>query len=139
MGSLFAWLLFFFFLIALLAMVVYQLMCLADLEFDYINPYDSASRINQMIMPEFITQGVLCLLYLITGHWFMSLLSVPYLYYNVTLYMRRNHLVDVTEIFNLLNWEKKQRLFKLGYLIFLLFISLFWMIWSALEEDEREF
>ncbi|KAF7139016.1 hypothetical protein RHSIM_Rhsim07G0101000 [Rhododendron simsii] len=139
MGSLFAWLLFFFFLIALLAMVVYQLMCLADLEFDYINPYDSASRINQMIMPEFITQGVLCLLYLITGHWFMSLLSVPYLYYNVTLYMRRTHLVDVTEIFNLLNWEKKQRLFKLGYLIFLLFISLFWMIWSALEEDEREF
>ncbi|KAE9459482.1 hypothetical protein RHMOL_Rhmol07G0119400 [Rhododendron molle] len=139
MGSLFAWLLFFFFLIALLAMVVYQLMCLADLEFDYINPYDSASRINQMIMPEFITQGVLCLLYLITGHWFMSLLSVPYLYYNVTLYMRRKHLVDVTEIFNLLNWEKKQRLFKLGYLIFLLFISLFWMIWSALEEDEREF
>ncbi|XP_058221817.1 protein cornichon homolog 4-like [Rhododendron vialii] len=139
MGSLFAWLLFFFFLIALLAMVVYQLMCLADLEFDYINPYDSASRINQMIMPEFITQGVLCLLYLITGHWFMSLLSVPYLYYNVTLYMRRKHLVDVTEIFNLLHWEKKQRLFKLGYLIFLLFISLFWMIWSALEEDEREF
>ncbi|KAI8025532.1 putative protein S-acyltransferase 4 [Camellia lanceoleosa] len=26
-----------------------QLMCLADLEFDYINPYDSASRINKMI------------------------------------------------------------------------------------------
>ncbi|KAI7988393.1 hypothetical protein LOK49_LG13G02963 [Camellia lanceoleosa] len=60
-----------------------QLMCLADLEFNYINPYDSASRINKMIMPEFITQGVLCFLYLITGHWFMSLLSVPYLYYNV--------------------------------------------------------
>jgi len=139
MGSLFTWLLFFFILIALLAIVVYQLMCLADLEFDYINPYDSASRINQMVMPEFITQGVLCVLYLVTGHWFMSLLSVPYLYYNVTLYMQRKHLVDVTEIFNLLNWEKKQRLFKLGYLIFLLFLSLFWMIWSALEEDERDF
>lgn len=139
MGSLFTWLLFFFILIALLAILVYQLMCLADLEFDYINPYDSASRINQMVMPEFITQGVLCVLYLVTGHWFMSLLSVPYLYYNVTLYMQRKHLVDVTEIFNLLNWEKKQRLFKLGYLIFLLFLSLFWMIWSALEEDERDF
>ncbi|KAH7864809.1 hypothetical protein Vadar_034093 [Vaccinium darrowii] len=139
MGSLFTWLLFFFILIALLAIVVYQLMCLADLEFDYINPYDSASRINQMVMPEFITQGVLCVLYLVTGHWFMSLLSVPYLYYNVTLYMQRKHLVDVTEIFNLLNWEKKQRLFKLGYLIFLLFLSLFWMIWTALEEDERDF
>ncbi|KAF5954422.1 hypothetical protein HYC85_007278 [Camellia sinensis] len=104
MGSLFAWLLFFFILIALLAIVVYQLrvfvqlMCLADLEFDYINPYDSASRINKMVLPEYFTQGVLCLLYLITGHWFMSLLSAPYLYYNVRL-----------------------------------------MIWSALEEDERDF
>ncbi|GMP58886.1 hypothetical protein CsSME_00022389 [Camellia sinensis var. sinensis] len=34
-----------------------KLMCLAGLEFDYINPYDSASRINKMIMPKFITQG----------------------------------------------------------------------------------
>ncbi|PSS09750.1 Protein cornichon like [Actinidia chinensis var. chinensis] len=139
MGDLFAWLLFFLMLVSLLAIIVYQLMCLADLEFDYINPYDSASRINQMVLPEFITQGVLCFLYLITGHWFMSLLSVPYLYYNVTLYMKRKHLVDVTEIFNQLNWEKKQRLFKLGYLIFILFISLFWMIWSALEEEEHAF
>ncbi|XP_052171433.1 protein cornichon homolog 4 [Diospyros lotus] len=139
MGDLFAWLLFFFVLIALLAIVVYQLMCLADLEFDYINPYDSASRINKTVMPEFITQGILSVLYLISGHWFMSLLSVPYLYYNVRLYTRRQHLIDVTEIFNLLNWEKKQRLFKLGYLIFLLFLSLFWMIWSALEEDEHDF
>ncbi|KAH6758364.1 Cornichon family protein [Perilla frutescens var. hirtella] len=62
-----------------------KLMCLADLEFDYINPYDSASRINRVVLPEFITQGVLCFLFLVTGHWFMSLLCVPYLYYNVRL------------------------------------------------------
>ncbi|PSS04097.1 Protein cornichon like [Actinidia chinensis var. chinensis] len=139
MGDLFAWLLFFFILIGLVVMVVYQLMCLADLEFDYINPYDSASRINKMILPEFITQGVLCLLYLMTGHWFMSLLSVPYLYYNVTLYMQKQHLVDVTEIFNLLSREKKQRLFKLGYLVLLLFISLFWMIYTAIQDEEHTF
>ncbi|KAK4843531.1 hypothetical protein QYF36_009377 [Acer negundo] len=134
MGDLYAWLVSFFFLIALLVLVVYQLMCLADLEFDYINPYDSSSRINKVILPEFITEGVLCFFYLITGHWFMSLLCVPYFYYNVRLYMRKQHLVDVTEIFNLLNWEKKQRLFKLAYLIFLLFLSIFWMIWCALED-----
>lgn len=62
-----------------------QLMCLADLEFDYINPYDSSSRINRVILPEFISQGVLCLFYLATGHWCMSLFCVPYLYYNVRL------------------------------------------------------
>ncbi|KAG5601285.1 hypothetical protein AABB24_010926 [Solanum stoloniferum] len=137
MADVWAWLLFFFILIALLVMVVFQLMCLSDLEFDYINPYDSASRINGVVLPEFITQGVLCLLYLITGHWVMALLCVPYMYYNYRLYTRRQHLVDVTEIFNLLNWEKKQRLFKLGYIILLLFISLFWLIYSALEDDEE--
>lgn len=137
MADVWAWLLFFFILIALLVMVVFQLMCLSDLEFDYINPYDSASRINGIVLPEFITQGVLCLLYLITGHWVMALLCVPYMYYNYRLYTRRQHLVDVTEIFNQLNWEKKQRLFKLGYIILLLFISLFWLIYSALEDDEE--
>lgn len=137
MADVWAWLLFFFILISLLVMVVFQLMCLSDLEFDYINPYDSASRINGVVLPEFITQGVLCLLYLITGHWVMALLCVPYMYYNYRLYTRKQHLVDVTEIFNLLNWEKKQRLFKLGYIILLLFISLFWLIYSALEDDEE--
>ncbi|PIN02844.1 ER vesicle integral membrane protein [Handroanthus impetiginosus] len=114
-------------------------MCLADLEFDYINPYDSASRINKVVLPEFITQGVLCFLFLVTGHWAMSLLCVPYLYYNVRLYQGRQHLVDVTEIFNQLNWEKKQRLFKLGYIVLLLFMSLFWMIYTALDEDEHSY
>nr|XP_027079686.1 protein cornichon homolog 4-like isoform X3 [Coffea arabica] len=116
---------------------VWKLMCLADLEFDYINPYDSASRINKVILPEFITQGVLSLLFLLTGHWIMALLSIPYLYYNFTLYNRREHLIDVTEIFNMLNREKKKRLFKLGYLMLFLFMSLFWLIYSALEDDDH--
>ncbi|KAJ6962597.1 hypothetical protein NC652_001301 [Populus alba x Populus x berolinensis] len=133
-----------------------QLMALADLEFDYINPYDSSSRINKVILPEYITEGVLSLFFLITGHWCMSLLCIPYLYYNVRLiilcphlkivvylsmgesYTQRQHLVDVTEIFNMLNWEKKQRLFKLGYLIVLLFLSIFWMILTALEDSDYD-
>ncbi|XP_047327352.1 protein cornichon homolog 4-like [Impatiens glandulifera] len=139
MGDLLVWLLFFFILIGLIGLVVFQLMCFADLEFDYINPYDSASRINKVVLPEFIIQGIFCFLCLVTGHWIMFLLSAPYLYYNVRLYTNRKHLVDVTEIFNLLSWEKKQRLFKLGYLILLLFISLFLLIWNALEDDDHDF
>jgi hypothetical protein len=62
-----------------------QLMCLADLEFDYINPLDSSSRINKVVMPEFIVQALLSVLFLITGHWAMFLLSAPMVYYNYTL------------------------------------------------------
>ncbi|CAN4075964.1 unnamed protein product [Withania somnifera] len=134
----FIWLLCFFIVIAILVMLIFQLISLTDLEFDYINPYDTASRINKVVLPEFITQGVLCFLYLITGHWVMLLYCLPYLYYNATLYMQRRHLIDVTEIFNMLNWEKKQRIFKLGHTIILLLISLVWVIYSALEDFELD-
>lgn len=62
-----------------------QLMCLADLEFDYINPFDSSSRINKVVMPEFVLQALLSVLFLVSGHWAMFLLSVPMVYYNYTL------------------------------------------------------
>ncbi|GAU46664.1 hypothetical protein TSUD_184520 [Trifolium subterraneum] len=139
-------------------------MSLADLEFDYINPYDSTSRINKVVLPEYFTLGGLCCFYLLTGHWIMSLFCAPYVYYNVRLaypkpiglaairywatqvtlrvsslgregYRQGKHLVDVTEIFNMLASEKKQRLFKLFYLIFILFLSLFWLIYTSLDDD----
>ncbi|CAN4077225.1 unnamed protein product [Withania somnifera] len=138
MGDMFIWLLFFFIVIAILVMLIIQLISLTDLEFDYINPYDTASRISKVVLPEFITQGVLCFLFLITGHWVISLYCIPYLYYNVKLYMQRRHLIDVTEIFNMLNWEKKQRIFKLGHTIILLLFSLFMVIYSALEDFDLD-
>ncbi|XP_059633992.1 protein cornichon homolog 4-like [Cornus florida] len=134
MADLFAWLLSFFLLIAILGILLYQLMCLADLEFDYINPYDSASRINKSVLPEFVVQGTLCFLHLVTGHWVMFLFCLPYSYYNFRLYNQKRHLVDVTEIFNQLPWEKKLRIFKLAYLVVLLCLSIFWMIWSIVDD-----
>ncbi|KAK2650537.1 hypothetical protein Ddye_018026 [Dipteronia dyeriana] len=138
MVDLFSWLLVFFFIISLLAIIGYQLqlMSLTDLEVDYINPYDSAARINMLVMPEFVTQGILCIVFLVAGHWFMFLLSLPYLYFNVRLYQKRQHLLDVTEIYNQMYWEKKQRLFKLGYLVTLLVICLFWLLWTVGEDHK---
>ncbi|CAN1333105.1 Protein cornichon homolog 4 [Linum perenne] len=105
MGDLYVWLISFFFVIALIFIVIFQLMCLADLESDYINPYDSSSRINKAILPD---------------------------------YMRRQHLIDVTEVFNLLRGEMNQRIYKLVYLILLLFLAIFWMIMTALEDSDMD-
>ncbi|KVH91192.1 Cornichon [Cynara cardunculus var. scolymus] len=121
MGDLIAWLFSFFILLAVIALVLYQIMCFLDLETDYINPYELASKINNITLPEFITQGVLCCLHLITLHWIM--------------YIHGHHLVYATEVFSELSREKKQRIFKLVYLAFLLFFSIFWMIWSIVDED----
>ncbi|KAF6175912.1 hypothetical protein GIB67_003400 [Kingdonia uniflora] len=104
----------------LLAITIYQLICLSDLESDYINPFDSSSRINALVVKEFLVQGMLCAAFILTWHWFMFLLSAPITYYHLTLYMKRKHLIDVTEIFSLLNSEKKYRIVKL-----VLYLSLF--------------
>ncbi|CAM8878057.1 unnamed protein product [Rhodiola kirilowii] len=133
MEDVFTWLVSFFVFIALVVLLVYQLMCLSDLEYDYINAYDTASRVNKVVLPEFITQGVSCIFLLSTGHWFVSLLGVPYLLYNTILYFKREHLLDVTEIFNTLNQEKKKRHYKLGYIVVLLCLSLFWLLLSTME------
>ncbi|KAG0473092.1 hypothetical protein HPP92_014516 [Vanilla planifolia] len=109
-GMVAVWILGFFLIIALLLLVIFQLMTLADLEFDYINAYDTSSRINMVIVPEFVLQGIFSLLFLLSGHWIMFLFSAPLLYYNARLYQKRKHLIDVTEIFNHLNVEKKRRL-----------------------------
>ncbi|GAA0138354.1 membrane traffic protein [Lithospermum erythrorhizon] len=103
-------------------------MCLADLEADFINPYDSTSRVNNVILPEFVTQGILCALHLVSGHWIMFLLCLPYLYYNVKLYTERRHLMDVTEIFNQISWEKKVRICKLGYMVIIIALSIVWLM-----------
>lgn len=129
------WLVVFFVVVGLLGIVVYQLMSLSDLEFDFINPYDSSSRVNMVVIPEFAIQGGLCLLFLFSGHWFMFLLSAPLMYYHVQLYMSGRHLLDVTEIFNLLNGEKKYRMIKLGYYLGLFFIVLYRMLWAVIEDD----
>ncbi|KAL9319240.1 hypothetical protein ACSQ67_015757 [Phaseolus vulgaris] len=129
--------------IALLASTFYQVLILSDLESDYINPFDASSRINYFVLPEFIGQGALCALCLFTGHWFMFLLTVPVTCYHVRLcdvfaadtvsvcaynnvmYVKREHLIDVTEVFRVANAEKKFRIAKLALYLTVLIVTIF--------------
>ncbi|CAL9188171.1 unnamed protein product [Musa hybrid cultivar] len=127
------WLLAFAAVIALIGLSAYQLICLSDLEFDYINPYDSSSRINAVVIPEFLVQGILCILFLLTWHWFPFLIMAPITYYHIKLYMKGKHLIDVTEIFRLLNGEKKYRVIKLAFYCSIFIV----VIYRQLQEVNR--
>ncbi|XP_072971179.1 protein cornichon homolog 2-like [Typha angustifolia] len=133
------WLFAFASTIALIAMTAYQLICLSDLESDYINPYDSSSRINAVVIPEFLVQGVLCTTFLLTWHWFPFLIMAPITYYHVKLFMNSKHLIDVTEVFRLLNGEKKYRIIKLSCYFSLFIIVIYRLVMTAvvllLDED----
>ncbi|KAJ7976833.1 Cornichon [Quillaja saponaria] len=118
--------------IALVASTFYQVLVLTDLEADYVNPYDAASRVNRFIVPEFIGQGVLCAIFLLTGHWFMFLLAVPLTCYHAMLYAKRQHLIDVTEVFSVINAEKKLRWVKLAFYMIVLVIIIFRLTLSGI-------
>ncbi|XP_039037787.1 protein cornichon homolog 4-like [Hibiscus syriacus] len=138
MRDIYIWLTSFFILVSLMILIVYQLMCLDDLEFDSINPFDYSSRMKILVLLEFIGEGILCLFYLVTGHWVMFMLCAPYSYFSVRLYKTGAHLVDVTEVFHLLRREKNIRLLKLAYLTILLFLDIFWMICSTIDDGDDE-
>jgi len=69
------------------SLLLYQLICLSDLEYDYINPYDSSSRINAVVLIEYLLQAALCASFLLTLHWFPFLVMAPVTYYHVKLYV----------------------------------------------------
>jgi hypothetical protein len=100
-------------------------MCLSDLEFDYINPFDTAKRINKVIELEFVIHAGMTVLLLLCGVWLMFFINLPLLYLHARLYLRRQHLVDVTEIFNHLDYEKTYRLLKLGFYLVLLLVVIY--------------
>ena len=54
-----------------------QLICISDLESDFINPHDAARRINGFVHPELGLHGMLSVAFLLTGHWAMFLVNVP--------------------------------------------------------------
>ncbi|CAA0842813.1 Protein cornichon homolog 1 [Striga hermonthica] len=113
------WIVFAMVNLALLGLNFYQFLGFSDLEADYLNPYELSSRVNYVIVLEYLLQGAFSILFLVTGHWIMFLLSLPPAYYNLKKYLARQHLIDVTEVFRVLNDEKKVRIVKLiFYIIF---------------------
>uniref|UniRef100_A0A5B7AU57 Putative Cornichon n=1 Tax=Davidia involucrata TaxID=16924 RepID=A0A5B7AU57_DAVIN len=134
------WVIFFLKNIALIALNLYQLVCLSDLEADYMNPYESSSRINAVVIPEFILHGAFCTLFLVTGHWFMFLVTLPVTCYNIMLFTKRQHLIDVTEVFRFLSAEKKYRIIKLAFYLVLFVIVIIRLVLSVInsiiDEDD---
>ncbi|EEF28111.1 cornichon, putative, partial [Ricinus communis] len=107
----------------LLAMVFHELLCLTDLEADHMNLFEATATINQWVMPEFVLQGFICILFLLTRHWLMFLLALPLTCYHFMRFWKREHLIDVTEVFRNINYEKKYRIIKLGiYLTFFIIL-----------------
>ena len=115
MAVLFLWILAFLVLGAVMGINLYALICLSDLQADLINPHDCAGRINKLVMPEIIAHAAAAGLMLLCGSWSMVLVNGPLIAWHVRQIGRNQHLADVTEIFNVLDREKKIRGWKVVF------------------------
>mmetsp|Transcript_41687 Transcript_41687/g.98906 ORF Transcript_41687/g.98906 Transcript_41687/m.98906 type:complete len:121 (-) Transcript_41687:616-978(-) len=103
------WLVCFILQAAILGILMYSLICLSDLENDFINPHDSTTRINRWVVPEYLVQALLSCLLLLSGKWFTGLVQLAVLGFHLRSYFRNEHFADVTEIFKQLPLQKKHR------------------------------
>ncbi|KAL3533866.1 hypothetical protein ACH5RR_007387 [Cinchona calisaya] len=126
----FIWLIFLLMNMGLIALNFYQIISLSDLESDHLNPYKASSRINSVVIPEYLLHGAWCILFLLTGHWVFFLLNLLPVYLNVTKFMKRQHLIDVTEAFAVLSAEQKLRNVKMIFYLVLLAIVMIRLIFA---------
>lgn len=139
------WLIFFAMNMGLVAFNLYQIVCLSDLEADYMNAYESSSRINRVVVPELILNALFSALFLVTGHWFMFLLTLPITCYSTMLYIKKRHLIDVTEVFRTLHSEKMYRVAKLAFYLFFFVLVIIRLVLTVInhivddDEDDAHF
>jgi hypothetical protein len=118
--------------IGLFAQVFFTIMY-SDLESDYINPIELCNKLNPCIVPVIGLHTFTTLLFLVTGHWFVFLLNLPLLAYNVRLYLNKEYLLDPTEIFRTLSKHKKESFIKLAAHFLFFFYYLYRMIMALIE------
>lgn len=100
----------------------------SDLESDYINPIELCHKLNPWFIPEAGLHAVMTILFLVNGYWLVFLLNLPLFAYNINKVVKKNHLLDATEIFRTLSKHKKESFVKLGFHLLMFFFYLYRMI-----------
>ncbi|CAI4037442.1 hypothetical protein SMKI_02G3170 [Saccharomyces mikatae IFO 1815] len=114
---------------------IYFTILYGDLEADYINSIELCKRINTLSVPEEILHGLISLLFLFNGYWFIFLLNSPVLAYNASKVYRKTYLLDATDIFRILSKCKIECFLKLGFYLFIFFLYFYMMVTALLEND----
>ncbi|GMM51937.1 cornichon family protein [Starmerella bacillaris] len=106
----------------------YFLVLYGDLEIDYINPIDLCNKINPYVIPDMLVHLSLCLILLLTGHFWTFLFNVPLLVFNYLSYRSGRSVLDATEIFKTVSKYKRNSFIRLIFHLFAFFYYIFNMI-----------
>ncbi|KAJ4460373.1 putative protein cornichon [Paratrimastix pyriformis] len=120
--------------IALIFNQIYLLVALGDLSSDIMGPIDFCQGLEPFVIPEYIVQGVITLLYLAGHYWIGFLINVPLAYYHFNMWFtkRGQKRFDYTRIrrTEVIQHENKLAYLKLGFYLVLFLLNLYWLVMS---------
>lgn len=118
---------------ALMGLMMFQLIKLADLENDFINPHDASNSLNNVVLPEFGLQAFMTALMMLTGRWFIGVIHLGILIFNVRQVVLTKHYVDVTEVFRDLSTQKIIRNIKLAIYVAVFIVCIYKLVETSVE------
>ncbi|CAI8039368.1 Protein cornichon homolog 4 [Geodia barretti] len=120
----------------LMILSVYFIICLSDLECDFLNTKQGCVRLNQWVVPELVATAFIPIFLLLTLHWVVFLVTAPFAGYLIYRYMTlppgSMGMYDPTEIRNrgmLLRFQK-EAFIKVGYHLVVFFVLLYCFVVS---------
>lgn len=124
---------------ALMFLAVYYIICLSDLECDYLNAQACCKRLNMWVTPEVVGHAATTLLLVYGWHFWIVLLNIPllsWLIYSVFRVPAGNMgKYDPTEIHNknILKIFQREAFVKLACYLILFFVYLYSMIYALVK------
>ncbi|KAI9579790.1 protein cornichon homolog 4 [Glossina fuscipes] len=126
---------------AILLLLIYYVLNLADLECDYINAQECCARLNFWVIPKFGSHLILCGLLLVDGHWLLLLINIPMVFWlGYELHKQPRDslgIYDPVDIHSrgLLKVHLRNTMIYLGYYFIMFFIALYYMMAALLKGD----
>ncbi|KAK7005377.1 Protein cornichon 4 [Halocaridina rubra] len=126
---------------ALLFLLVYYVITLSDLECDYLNAQQCCYRLNIWVIPKLVAHLLLSVVFLLSGHYYLFLASVPLAIYIIREYMKvpagNFGVYDPTEIHRMgqLKAHMRDAVIGLAYYLVFFFIYLYCFLTHLLRSN----
>lgn len=127
---------------ALLFLGVYFMITLSDLESDYINSLECCTKLNFWTIPRLTVQSALTLLLLVTQHWLLSLISLPFTSWLCYQYLKvppgNSGVFEPTEVHIRPNLRRsiKESLVYMAYHMISFFSFMWLLVWQLTGNEE---
>lgn len=126
---------------ALLFLLVYYVITLSDLECDYLNAQQCCYRLNLWVIPKLVAHLLLSLVFLLTGHFYLFLASLPLAAFLIREYVKvpagNFGVYDPTEIHRMgqLKTHMRDSVIGMGYYLVFFFIYLYCLLTHLLRSN----